>query len=229
MLFTKRTKMIAIKCKGSSTATLAELHIIQDDLKELPFNSYIKMRNYILERGFIAPFFVWSTQNGRPKRKDIVDGTQRHIVLTKMKAEGEEIPDRFPIIEIDAPDEKTAKKDILALSSQYGKISEHSIKKYLKVSGLEVAEVDSFVEMDAIVLDNLIIEDENLIEKVNKGDENSVFAKTIDDELKSELEDAGNYYRLMIHFENDKDKENYVLKQNFSKIQKNKTLWIAYI
>jgi len=122
--------LIEIKCKGSSTAKLGEIHIIQGNLKELTDTNYLKLKDQIIKNGFIAPFFVWSKQNGKEKQKDLLDGTQRKLTLLKMLEEKIPMPENFPIVDVDAPDEATAKKIILALSSQYGKMSEESLFEF---------------------------------------------------------------------------------------------------
>ena len=66
--------MILIKCQGSSLAKLEELYLMQGDLKELPYSAYEKLKANIMDRGIIAPFFIWSKINGKPKKKEIQDG-----------------------------------------------------------------------------------------------------------------------------------------------------------
>ena len=142
--------MIQIKCKGSSTAKLSEMILIQGDLKELPHSSYEKLRLSLLTDGLICPFFLWTKQRGVPKKKEVLDGTQRHITLNRMKDEGETIPDNYPVVDIDAPDLKTAKKMILLISSNYGKTTEESIKEYIRESGIGIEDIQATVEMDAV-------------------------------------------------------------------------------
>jgi len=144
---------VVIKCQGNSTAKLGELNIIQGHLKELTDKNYSKLKNQILKNGFVAPFFTWSKVNGQPKAKDLLDGTQRKLTLLRMLDEKISMPEDFPIVEIDAPDEKAAKKIILALSSQYGKLSEESLFEFSH-DLLDFEELSDSFEFDAIEMEH---------------------------------------------------------------------------
>jgi len=147
------TESVVIKCQGNATAKLGELNIIQGHLKELTDENYLKLKNQIIQNGFIAPFFTWSKVNGIPKQKDLLDGTQRKLTLIRMLDENVSMPEDFPIVEIDAPDEKTAKKIILSLSSQFGKISEESLFEFAHMDFSFDDIADNF-EFDAIKFDH---------------------------------------------------------------------------
>lgn len=140
---------VQIKCHGSHTAKLDDLKIIQGDLKKLSEKSYSKLKQQILDEGFIAPFFVWDHHG----ELNLLDGTQMKLTLIKMQEEGIELPDEFPVVKVDADNYKQACKRILALSSQYGKISKEGLDAFMKRADISFNEVEEEFEFDAIDFD----------------------------------------------------------------------------
>ena len=120
------------------TLTLSDLIQIQGNLKTLDEKNYEKLKKSLIENGFDVPFFVWiptkdeaGTIDGEPIEikkglKYSLDGNQRQRVLTK---EGNS-KSRFPYIKIDCKNFAEAKKAILRISSQYGKISQEGLDAF---------------------------------------------------------------------------------------------------
>ena len=135
-------KEVRISCKGSHEVNLSEITPIQKDLKDLSEKNYQKLRNEILNEGFVAPFMLWDDK--------IVDGTQRHRTLNKMKAEGIKMPDKFPAVEVHAGTETHARRLILALSSNYGEMTDDGLFEFLSDSHIGFDEMDARFEFDAI-------------------------------------------------------------------------------
>lgn len=140
---------VSIRCKGSHTALLSDLKIIQGDLKQLSDKSYNKLKQQILDEGFIAPFFVWINDG----ELNLLDGTQRKLTLVKMSEEGIELPDQFPIVQVEADSYKQACKRILALSSQYGSMTKDGLKDFMDRAEISFEEVEEEFEFDAIDFD----------------------------------------------------------------------------
>lgn len=147
---------VEIKCKGSSTARLDELKPLQGNLKDLSDKNYEKLKNEILELGFSAPFFCWSLRNGEGRKKiDLLDGHQRLIALTEMSTEGIEMPEEFPIVDIDAKNKKEAMKKVLAISSNYGTMTKKGLQGFMNDAGLEIDEVTESFTFDAIDFEDM--------------------------------------------------------------------------
>ena len=94
---------------------ISSLVQFQGDLKILTTKKYIKLRESITEHGLIVPFFVWVHNN----IYYINDGHQRQRVFN-----GEGWDMEVPIIRIPATDERDAKEKLLAISSQFGQITQ---------------------------------------------------------------------------------------------------------
>ncbi len=86
---------------------------LQGNLKELTQREYKKLKKSLLEHEIIVPFFVWH-ETGK-----LLDGHQRERVFLN---EGW-IMD-VPVLYISAKDEQDAKKKLLVISSQYGKVTQ---------------------------------------------------------------------------------------------------------
>ena len=95
---------------------ISKLAPFQGDLKDLSVKNYKRLCGQLLENGIIVPFFVWVDSEGVFW---ILDGHQRDRVFT---GEGWQID--VPIIRIDATDRTDAKQKLLAISSQYGAITQ---------------------------------------------------------------------------------------------------------
>jgi hypothetical protein len=163
------TETIRIACEGSDTLDLESISILQGELKELSKKNYDRLRNSIVRNGFSAPLFIWTDKGGT---NYLLDGTQRHRVLSKMKSEGYEIPP-LPVAYIEAADIKDARQKLLFILSQYGEVTRQGLYEFVIDADFELSELDSFrlpdVEMesfkaeffeDAVTPDNIDIGDD---------------------------------------------------------------------
>jgi len=140
---------IEITCQSTgSISTLEDLHIIQDDLKDLTEGNYQKLKKSMLAKGFFAPFFVWK----KDKANNLLDGTQRKLTLLKMKEEGIKIPDEYPIVLVNAENYQDAKERILAISSQYGKMTELGLNHFIEDIDISVDDLKEMFSFDSINL-----------------------------------------------------------------------------
>lgn len=130
---------VRVECTGAESLSIDNISEFQGNLKDLPEANYQKLKNAIETLGFSSPIHIWRGS----EENYILDGHQRLRALTKMREEGYEIPD-IPIVWVDAADLKTAKKKVLSLTSQFGKLSDKSVAKFIADSGLNPVEVKEF-------------------------------------------------------------------------------------
>jgi len=135
-------KEIQIRCKGSHMVALADIKPFQKDLKELSKTNYEKLKKSIMDYGIISPFFVW--------QGNILDGHCRRNTLMKMESEGFYLPSMFPAVDIKAESEKDAKKILLAITSQYNKMTEEGLAEFMNDAEIDFAEFDESFAFDII-------------------------------------------------------------------------------
>lgn len=121
---------------------VGEANRFQGTLKSLAPEQYAKARQSILDKGFFAPLFVWThlpdgTEIGQPM---ILDGHQReHVVRT----EGWQIEGGgYPVVEIEAEDDKDAAEKVLLLLSTYGKIEPQGLYDFTQLHGVDLLDFD---------------------------------------------------------------------------------------
>jgi hypothetical protein len=136
---------VQISCQTDKTLPLEEIIPFQGEFKDLTAEDFEKLKGSIIKYGLSFPSFVWR-KNGEVK---CLDGHQRSRTLSKMKEEGWEIPP-VPVVYVDAKDEKEAKEKVLLLSSQYGKYSNESLYEFIKLSDLEWASMQGFLDLPQI-------------------------------------------------------------------------------
>jgi hypothetical protein len=139
---------IEIHCKAAVNLNLADLTSLQGGLKELSEANFGKLKQSILKHGLTFPFFIW--QSGGENY--ILDGTQRDRVLPKMADDGYVIPP-LPCALIQAKDRKEAAEKILLISSQYGKMTSHSLQDFLAENDLDFLQLQDELELPSIDLE----------------------------------------------------------------------------
>jgi len=108
------------------------LEAYQGDLKTLSDGERERLRHEIETRGFTEPITAWK----KGKTYKVLNGHQRLAVLQDMAAQGLRVP-KIPVNLIKAANEKEAKLKLLALTSQYGKMTPAGLQDYIKEAGLE--------------------------------------------------------------------------------------------
>lgn len=141
-------KTIRIACQGHTTLDIDKLEAFQGDLKDLSKDNYNKLRKQILELGFSEPVSVWQ-QGGH---NYLLNGHQRHRVLTEMRrAEKYTVPP-IPVNLIDAENEHEAKKKILSLTSQFGEITSQGLFEFASLNNIDLPTIEDFrfpeIDMD---------------------------------------------------------------------------------
>jgi DNA modification methylase len=155
-------KVVDVRCKGSDAFELESLIEFQGTLKELSVKDYEKFKMQLCELGFSEPVSVW-VNNGN---NYILNGHTRIKTLKKMKTEGFIIPDKIPVSLIDAKDWKQAKKKVLALTSQYGKITNDGLYEFLSDANLDFDEISEEMRFPEIDFDKYALEflDQEVVE-----------------------------------------------------------------
>jgi len=148
-----RKKEVRVACRGADTAALENLVPFQGDLKYLSEENYGRLKEAILKYGFSFPFAVW--KNGG--KLFLEDGHQREKVLRRMKEEGFRIP-RLPIDYIEAKNEKEAKEKILLATSQFGEMTNESLRDFLADSALDFGEMKNLLVLPQINLERFVKE-----------------------------------------------------------------------
>ena len=124
--------MIEVKCTGAETVSISKLKPLQGKLKKLSDANYHKLKREILETGFSEPISVWNDQG----TYRILNGHQRLATLRKLKKEGNTIP-KIPISLVEAKDMDEAKRKVLALTSQYGEMTNDGLKEFIADTALD--------------------------------------------------------------------------------------------
>ena len=131
-------KLVEIKCQGSMELPIDELKPFQGELKELSHESYEKLKAEILRHGFSEPIGVWKHET----EWKVLSGHQRLRTLLAMRDEGFKIP-KVPVSMIYAKDVKDAKEKILALTSQYGEITDEGLYEFMNEANIDVSYLDN--------------------------------------------------------------------------------------
>lgn len=142
-----RGKEVAIKCQGAATRTLKELEGFQGALKTLSDANAAKLTKEILELGFSEPISIWQ-QDGHCY---ILNGHQRVAVLKILRdLNGYRIPP-LPVSIIKAKSFDEAKRKVLALTSQYGEMTEEGLIDFMAENDITLEEIEisfRFPEID---------------------------------------------------------------------------------
>jgi len=180
-------RVIEIKCKGEKQLEISELIPFQGNLKDLSKINYKKLRGEILKLGFCEPISIWEN--------NILNGHQRLRTLQQMQTEGFVIP-KIPVNIINAKNKKEAKEIVLALTSQYGNITEQGLYEYMAEAELDfvdVADSFSFPEIDIDHFEASYFKD--VVPDNNKEDEVPSVPKTPRTKL-GDLIELGNHRLL---------------------------------
>lgn len=145
--------MIDISCRGAECLPYQKLIEYQGELKILDDFNYEKLRKNILTDGFSAPIFVWPNLD----KFYILDGHQRLRVIRTLAAEGYVIPD-LPVVLIHAKDHDDAKKRLLALTSQFGKVDGQGLYEYLIKNNIDPRELQETYRLQEIKTEKFIAE-----------------------------------------------------------------------
>jgi len=152
---------IEIKCKAADLLSLEDLSNFQGNLKTIKIDNLIKLKESIVNQGFIAPIFVWNSG----EENWILDGHQRIKALKSLEFDEYVIPP-LPVAYIEAGDIKEAKEKLLHITSQHGDFT---------IAGLDDFLVDAELDLESIgkvrLLDTELVYPPDGLFKIDQGDE----------------------------------------------------------
>jgi len=122
---------VSIQCQGAKTISIDKLIPFQGNLKDLSLENYSRLKREITQLGFSEPISIW--EHG--KKSYILNGHQRLRVLRKMRDEGATVPD-IPVTIVQAKTIKEAKKKVLALTSQFGEMTNQGLYEFMSEADL---------------------------------------------------------------------------------------------
>lgn len=188
---------VKIKCKGSNTLNIHELLEFQGNLKTLSDKNYTKLKNILLKYGFCEPITVYKNY--------VLNGHQRLYTLKKMIEEGYNINPEIPVSEVKAKNKEEAKKLILSLTSNFGKMDNKSLLEFTVENNISIEEIKEFELVDVNF-------------KEFEYEYNAEFdVNDIDNEFKSDLTDKKKSYSLTLKLKSDDEFQywyNYFTEKN---------------
>jgi hypothetical protein len=149
----KDKKAIQVKCRGAEVVDHDQLIPFQGNLKDLSEENYEKLKGEILSLGFSEPFSAWRSE----EKLHLLNGHQRHRVISKMIAEGYNCP-KLPISLVEADSFEEARRKVLALTSQYGEITGQGLYEFAMDSGLTPEEIKARFRFPELNLDSWELE-----------------------------------------------------------------------
>lgn len=116
----------SVVCKWIATDAirLDELTPFQGNLKKRTQVDIDKLKESLLREGLIMPFAVWKHDD----KNYILDGHGRYEALKQIEGDGEHVA--YPCVVIQADTEDDARKALLQITSQYGKITKAGVKQF---------------------------------------------------------------------------------------------------
>ena len=141
---------IVVKCKGADLLPVEVLEAMQGSLKKITDDDLAKLRRNIERDGFIAPVFIWTSPQGK---QWIMDGHQRVKALLAMKVDGWVIPD-IPVDYIHAKSKKEAERFLLQIVSQFGRVTQKGLDKFILDSNLSTAILAGEISIPSVYLDD---------------------------------------------------------------------------
>ena len=115
---------IAKELKRLPLIRIGDIQELQGNLKDLTEVNYQKLLKRLEKVGFKYPLYIWFDENKTPYT---LDGKQRHRVI--QKEYGADI--KLPYIEVYAKNKIEAKKEILAISSDYGTVTKDGFDDFV--------------------------------------------------------------------------------------------------
>lgn len=119
--------MIKVNCESKDSLKLTEMEPFQGKLKKRTPQDIEALSNSLVAEGMMMPFVIW--RNG--DKKYLLDGHGRKEALVRLAVEDPKVLEAdWPVIYVDAEDEDAARKALLQITSQYGKITKIGYKAF---------------------------------------------------------------------------------------------------
>lgn len=119
--------MVRVMCDTGETVRLQDLVPFQGGLKSRGRRDMNALVSSIKEDGLIMPFVVWR----RDGENLLLDGHARLEALREMSVEDPSIIEgSFPVIYISAGDEAAARRELLQITSRYGRVTREGAREF---------------------------------------------------------------------------------------------------
>lgn len=152
--------MIDIRCESKDTLRLCEMYPFQGDLKKRSKAQVQALEESLQTEGLIAPFFIWRSRSEDEVINWLLDGHARWETIKGMADKGDKAlydEQEFPVIYIEAGDIDEAKKALLQITSQYGKVTkEGAINFCSTIAGYTAPSVASYLKKAAPIKEKII-------------------------------------------------------------------------
>ena len=129
--------MIRIRCETTDSLCLCEMSPFQGELKSRTAEQLEELKASLLTEGLLAPFFVWKGKLQSEDRENnwLLDGHARYAALMSICHDmGDNAlslhKQEFPVVYIEAASPDEAKKALLQITSDYGKITKKGAKEF---------------------------------------------------------------------------------------------------
>lgn len=175
------------------TIDYRELHQLQGELKTLTKDNYSKLKNSIITKGFIIPFFTWYDKTA--KKTWLLDGHQRLTVIMAEKMQ----PYNLPQLSIEAKNLVDAKEKLMVITSQYGTITEEGLLEFIK--GLPDEFIRASAQFDALpnIFEDAQFKEVAFQVQTNRGQDKTGFDKSAESHLNNTIRQIVLYYDQETH------------------------------
>lgn len=135
--------MIDIKCKTDETMLLTDMVPFQGNLKKRTVQDISELKESLEREGLLMPFAIWQYDD----KNYLLDGHGRRQALLEMiDVDKEIINTEWPIVKIEAETEDDARKALLQITSQYGKITKQGVKQFcVSIPDYKAPAINKFV------------------------------------------------------------------------------------
>jgi len=140
---------VEIRTRGATMLSVESLKHFQGNLKSLSESNYLKLKKEILELGFSEPLSVWK----QGENHFLLNGHQRVRTIRRMVEDGYNCP-ALPVNWVDAVDENEAKRKVLALTSQYGKMETQGLYEFISDSDISIDDIEESFHFPEIKIED---------------------------------------------------------------------------
>lgn len=121
--------MIKVNCETKDKLKLVDMIPFQGNLKKRTEQDIEELTNSLVTEGLIMPFAIWKHDD----KNYLLDGHGRRQALLALAGDArypEVFETEWPVIFIEAETEDDARKALLQITSQYGKITKAGVKQF---------------------------------------------------------------------------------------------------
>ncbi len=156
--------MIKVNCETKDKLKLVDMVPFQGNLKKRTEQDLEELKQSLLTEGLIMPFAIWKHED----KNYLLDGHGRRQVLLAMASDTDNpdvITEEWPVVYIEAETEDDARKALLQITSQYGKITKTGVKQFtVSIPDYKAPSIKKFVakpvkvkETKPVVSDKIVL------------------------------------------------------------------------